>query len=159
MPGKAAMIDGISYWLGDIAIASQYLTTPPEPASADKAESASDPLLAADSMLERIKGQVAILNGCGIKGVSQAFSEHLQRLGIDVAFLGNAKHFDYRYTNIAYPENPDTQTLANAKALGELCGVPGNLIRPNRGVTHATIIVGKDYDIILNRLKKYKRDL
>lgn len=159
MPGKAAMIDGISYWLGDIALASQYLTTPPEPASADKTENAGEPLVAADDILQRIKGQVAILNGCGVKGISQAFSEHLQRLGIDVAFLGNAKHFDYRYTNIAYPENPDSQTLSNAKSLGELCGVPGNLIRPNRGVTQATIIVGKDYDIILNKLKKYKRGL
>jgi len=159
MPGKAAMIDGISYWLGDTALASQFLTTPPEPVSGDKAESPKEPLVTADSMLAGIKGQIAILNGCGVKGISQAFSEHLQRLGIDVAFVGNAKHFDYRYTNIGYPENPDTQSLSNAKALGELCGIPGNLVRVNRGATHATIIVGKDYDIILNRLKKYKRDL
>ena len=159
MPGKAAMIDGISYWLGDTALASQFLTTPPEPVSGDKAEDPKEPLVAADPMLARIKGQVAILNGCGVKGISQSFSENLQRLGIDVAFLGNAKHFDYRYTNIAYPENPDSQTLANARSLGELCGVPGNLVRPNRTASHATIIVGKDYDIILNRLKKYKREL
>lgn len=159
MPGKAAMIDGISYWLGDTALASQFLTTPPEPVSGDKAEGPKEPLVTADSMLAGIKGQVAILNGCGVKGISQAFSEHLQRLGIDVAFVGNAKHFDYRYTNIGYPENPATQTLSNAKALGELCGIPENLVRVNRGATHATIIVGKDYDIILNRLKKYKRDL
>ncbi len=159
MPGKAAMIDGISYWLGDTALASQFLTTPPEPVSGDKAEAPKEPLVTADSMLAGIKGQVAILNGCGVKGISQALSEHLQRLGIDVAFVGNAKHFDYRYTNIAYPENTDTQTLSNAKALGELCGIPENLVRVNRGATHATIIVGKDYDIILNRLKKYKRDL
>jgi len=160
MPGKAAMIDGISYWLGDTSLASQYLTTPPEAVSADKAvDSPNEPLVAADPILARIKGQVAILNGCGVKGVSQAFSENLQRLGIDVAFVGNAKHFDYRYTNIGYPENTDSQTLDNARALGELCGVPKNLVRPNRSATHATLIVGKDYDIILNKLKKYKKEL
>lgn len=160
MPGKAAMIDGISYWLGDIALASQYLTTPPEPVSGDKAENQEGTaLVPADAILERIRGQIAVLNGCGVKGVSQAFSEHLQRLGIDVAFLGNAKHFDYQYTNIAYPENPTAQVLSNAKALGDLCGVPANLVRANRGATHATIIVGKDYDIILKRLKQYKRNL
>ena len=159
MPGKAAMIDGISYWLGDTVLASQYLTTPPEPTSGDKQETTEKPLVSADPMLSRIKGQVAILNGCGVKGVSQAFSEHLQRLGIDVAFVGNAKHFDYRYTNIAYPEAADPQTLENARALGDLCKVPANLVRPNRGATHATIIVGKDYDILLNRLKAYKREL
>ena len=159
MPGKAAMIDGISYWLGDTALASQFLTTPPETVSGDKAEGPKEPLVAADSLLAGIKGQIAILNGCGVKGVSQAFSEQLQRLGIDVAFVGNAKHFDYRYTNIGYPENPDTQTLSNSKALGELCGIPANLVRANRGATHATIIIRKDYDIILSKLKKYKRDL
>ncbi len=160
MPGKAAMIDGISYWLGDIALASEFLTTPPIPVSGDKGERPpEEALVPADAILDRIKGQVAVLNGCGVKGISQAFSEHLQRLGIDVAFLGNAKHFDYRYTNIAHPENPSAQVLANARALGELCGVPANLVRPNRGATHATIIVGKDYDIILKRLKQYKRNL
>ncbi len=159
MPGKAAMIDAISYWLGDTALASQFLTSPPEPSSADKGETSSSELVSVDPILARIKGQVAILNGCGVKGVSQAFSENLQRLGIDVAFIGNAKHFDYRYTNIAFPENADSKTLENAKALGELCGTPANLVRPNRAMTNATVIIGKDYDTILNKLKKYKREL
>ena len=159
MPGKAAVIDGISYWLGDTAIASEFLTRPPETTSEDRQTAHDEPLVSADSVLARIKGQIAILNGCGVKGVSQAVSEHLQRLGVDVAFLGNAKHFDYRYTNIGYPENADSQTLANAKALGELCGVPPSIVRAARGMTHATIIVGKDYDIILKRLKLYKREL
>lgn len=159
MPGKAAVIDGISYWLGDTALASQFLTMPPETTSEDRHTARDDPLVSADSVLARIKGQIAILNGCGVKGVSQAFSEHMQRLGVDVAFLGNAKHFDYRYTNVGYPENADSQTISNAKALGELCGVPPSLVRASRGMTHATIIVGKDYDIILKRLKLYKREL
>jgi hypothetical protein len=81
----------------------------------------------------------------------------LQKLGIDVAFIGNAKHFDYKYSNINYPEGNDqdaADTRSSAKALAEICNIPSSLVRPDDSAPYATIIVGHNYESVIEKLKE-----
>lgn len=97
---------------------------------------------------------VAVLNGSGKKGVSQELAEHLQRMGIDVVYVGNAKHYDYKTTNVIYPLDASAQSIEAAKLLAQLSGVPSSLTRPNKFASYPSIIVGHDYERIIKRLEK-----
>lgn len=97
---------------------------------------------------------VAVLNGSGKKGVSQQIAEHLQRMGIDVVYVGNAKHYDYKTTNVIYPLEAQAKSIEAAKLLSQLSGVPSSLTRPNKFASYPSIIVGHDYERIIKRLEK-----
>jgi len=100
---------------------------------------------------------VAILNGNGVSGVSGQAAEKLQRIGIDVIYMGNAKHYDYRYSNVLFPLNATNAQIRAAKMLAELCAIPPNLVRPSRQAVYASLVLGKDYGVVLDRLARFEQ--
>ena len=80
----------------------------------------------------------------------------LQKLGIDIRETGNAKHFDYNFSNIIYPENASVSMKNTAKMLGEFFGVPNNLIRASNQAHCVSIVLGHDYKAtVLDTLDVY----
>lgn len=158
LPGRSAYIAGISYWIPDLSAVSELLTRMPgeEPVSGDKGLDEADGLYSpvpVGDLLQKIDDPVVVLNGAGQAGLAGLASRQLQRIGVDVAYVGNAKHFDYRYTSIRYPEAPETVS-EKAKALATLCDLPEEVVRAEKDVENVTIIFGKDYERVLKRLEE-----
>jgi hypothetical protein len=153
MPGKAAYIGAVSYWLPDIPAASMML------ADQRDSDTSEDNVVASHELqedipllLSRINGKISVLNGDGSRGLVRRASEILQQIGIDVGLTGNARHFDYRSTNIMIPTNGNQGDMESAEALAALCGINRNLISRNSAVSSVTIILGKDKERIFTNL-------
>ena len=162
MPGKSAYIGNLSYWVGDLAEASMLLSGA---ISGDSAKeivstisqdaSAQEDLSAQKDLLKSIKGSVAVLNGDGAKGIGKRFSQVLEKIGIDVGYTGNARHFDYHTTSIIYPLKSSASTIAGAQALARICGIDKRLVTAERAANAITIIVGHDLENVLSRLARF----
>ncbi|MGC9489709.1 MAG: LCP family protein [Thermovirgaceae bacterium] len=158
LPGRSAYIAGISYWIPDLSAVSELLTRMPgeEPVSGDNRLHEADDLYSPvplEDLLQKIDEPVVVLNGAGQAGLAGRASRQLQRIGVDVAYVGNAKHFDYRYTSIRFPETPEAVS-EKAKALATLCDLPEEVVRPEKDLENVTIIFGKDYERVLKRLEE-----
>lgn len=105
-------------------------------------------------LIKSVTEPIAVLNGSGKKGVGSEAALKMQKLGIDVARTGNAKHFDYKYSNIIYPQNAGSAEVGSAKKLGELLGIPANLVRPNNQAAYPSIIIGHDYAELATKLNR-----
>ena len=84
--------------------------------------------MTAEQLAELVKSMpesVAVLNGTGKSGVAGEISTRLQKIGVDVVHTGNAKHFDYRYSNIVYPSDAPASVKDTAKTLGEAAADTG----------------------------------
>jgi len=163
MPGKAAYISNISYWVGDIAAASALLTGVPDghgAVSEDVAKEEADagahdlPKTDVPALISAINTPVAVLNGAGVSGLGKTMATALQKIGIDVTHIGNARHFDYRTTTIHLPEQSTEPVAETGKTLAELLSVNPRLISRTSNVSHATIIIGKDHALVLKRLEE-----
>jgi LCP family protein required for cell wall assembly len=153
-PGKAAYIGNLSYWVLDIVelskLVAKILT-----GEAEVAPVIDEPPIPRreelNDLVARI-GTIGILNGDGADGLGKRASQIFQKLGVDVAYTGNAKHFDYHSSNVAYPANA-TESEA-AEALAWLCGITNkSLIQKNQAVTMVSIILGHDKETIFKRLE------
>lgn len=164
LPGKAAYISGISYWLGELGDLSEILTEKPREAPDAEEEEEEEQVGSPEGFtspdlkesLTSIKVSLSVLNGSGTAGIGKESATKLQSLGIDVIHIGNAKHYDYKYTNILYP--PGEETEKTAKVLGGLFDIADNLVRADTSVRNVTMIIGHDYmaffrriDLALNR--------
>ncbi len=162
MPGKSAYIGNLSYWVGDLAGASMLLSgaisgdSAKEVAStiSQDASTQEDPTLQRE-LLKSVKGSVAVLNGDGSKGIGKRFSQVLEKIGIDVGYTGNARHFDYHTTSIIYPLKSSVTTIASAQALARICGIDKRLVTAERAANAITIIVGHDLEDVLARLARF----
>lgn len=190
LSGKPAMIDNISYWMGDVQSAQLFLNTPvdrllasenetventvddssPENISDDKNIESGENGSSKDndskslkeaagmtkeeliSLVRSMPEAVAVLNGVGKAGVSAEISAKLQQIGVDVVHTGNAKHFDYRYSNIVYPANASANVKETAQILGGLLEIPKNLIRSGNQAYYASLIAGHDYKRLITLL-------
>jgi hypothetical protein len=88
--------------------------------------------------------QVEVLNGCGIKGVGERFTDFLRNNNVDVVYTGNYKSFDVDKTLIV----DRIGNMANAKKIAELLGVKEkNIIQQinEEYFLDVSIIVGGDY--------------
>lgn len=164
LPGRAAYISNVSYWLGDLSVASTLLSGPivqegdiPGQPSLDgdtvapSLETASE-----QNLMDQVKKMtlpIAILNGDGEAGLSKKAASLLQKIGIDVAYTGNAKHYDYHYSSIVYPMNKNSAEMKqNALALQEMCGISNNLLKLDDSAVYVTLVLGHDKNTILNKL-------
>ena len=169
--GTPATIDGLSYWMGDVRDAKRFLNAPlaeltgeqTEPVSHDAAETeqpsggttAEETGMTAAQLAELVKSMpesVAVLNGTGKSGVAGEISTRLQKIGVDVVHTGNAKHFDYRYSNIVYPSDAPESVRETAKTLGKLLRIPEGLVRPGQQAFYASLVAGHDYNRIVKLL-------
>jgi LCP family protein required for cell wall assembly len=105
------------------------------------------------SIVTSIPEAISVLNGTGKKGVGQSVASQLQRMGVEVGDVGNAKHFDYRSSNIIYPDGASESTKQTANLLRKLCGISAALTRSNKLASSASLIVGADYENLLKRLE------
>jgi len=158
LPGKAAYISGVSYWLGELSDLSEILTEKPREASEAQVaeEHAGSPEVFTSPDLKEslasIKVSLSVLNGSGTAGIGKESATRLQSLGIDVIHVGNAKHYDYKYTNILYP--PGEETEKTGKVLGRLFDIADNLVRSDTSVRNVTMIIGHDYMAIFRRIDR-----
>lgn len=106
------------------------------------------------SLIKSISDPIAVLNGSGKSGIGSEAATRFQKLGVDVVHIGNAKHFDYKYSNVIYSVNAKQSAVTSAKKLGELVGVPGNLVRANNQAVYPSIIIGHDHANVLAKLDK-----
>jgi len=162
LPGKPAVLSGVSYWLGDVNRALAMLSAPISEEEQEDGNAMKDTATSPEKLIEEGKEQidrntiarnitcrVAVLNGDGTAGLANQFADVLQRYGIDIAYKSNARHFDYHYTSILYPRNLERES----KMLGQLLGIPDSLVKPSDSTTNLTIIIGHDYKSILARLE------
>ena len=176
-PGRAGYSKNISYWILDNVKFSMQLAAklpPPSepvalmPASAmaeaqeqtqnnnnSNSSSSSKPQSGNLAELCAQVGQIRILNGDGEKGISKRAAQIFQRVGIEVPYTGNARHFDYYSTNIIYPPSGDGAVREGAYALAELCGITNrSLIKEDRRAVSISLILGHDKKQIFERLNK-----
>jgi len=91
--------------------------------------------------------EVEILNGCGVKGIAQQFTDFLRSHQIDVVRTENANHFDYETTFIIQRN----QFVESSYRIAELLKIPKSdttriLIQPDLSLeADVTLIIGKDY--------------
>lgn len=162
LPGKPAVLSGVSYWLGDVNRALAMLSAPISEEEQEEGNAMKDTATSPEKLIEEGKEQidrntiarnitcrVAVLNGDGTAGLANQFAAALQRYGIDIAYKSNARHFDYHYTSILYPRNLERES----KMLGQLLGISDALVKPSDSTTNPTIIIGHDYKSILARLE------
>jgi len=106
------------------------------------------------SLAKSIRTPVAILNGTGKKGLGQRASEMFQRMGIEVTYTGNAKHFDYRGSLVLYPERATPEMIQAAKSMAKLCGIRESMVRSGKQAMFASLVLGGDYERIFSNLNQ-----
>ena len=158
--GKATYIGELSYWVIDIVQTSQWLagkSNSPRPAdSVAGAAETLPPDLDQETLLDLIGriGKIGILNGDGASGLGKRASQIFQKLGVDVVYTGNARHFDYHTSNVIYPENASEADRLSAEALAQLCGIDNKaLVQRNRTAPMVSVILGHDKEFIFKRLE------
>lgn len=159
-PGKASYIGNTSYWILDIVEIPKWLAgeadSPeifPDTVSADEIPADLSP----ETLLELVGqiGKIGVLNGDGESGLGRKASQIFQKIGVDVVYTGNAKHFDYYASNVLYPESAGENAKRAAEALAKLCGITNRaLIQKDRTATMVSIVLGHDKETIFNRLGK-----
>lgn len=168
-PGRTGSNKGISYWILDNNAFSLQLAAKLPPADFSliedgnevnlrelKESSGSNSGMSSERLAE-LRDQIMsirILNGDGEKGIGKRAAQIFQRIGIEVPYTGNARHYDYRSSSIIYPPNADESVKQGAMALAELCGITNErLIQPDSRATSLTLIIGHDKEALFNRLE------
>jgi hypothetical protein len=95
--------------------------------------------------------QLDILNGCGVQGTAQRFTDYLRKRGFDVVQATNNRSFDVEYTHVL--DRAGDRDIA--KKVAEALGVDTSKILVD--VNHeyflnVSVVIGKDYQ----HLKPYQ---
>ena len=165
-PGKTGFSKNVSYWILDNKAFSAQLEATLPPADDELLETVSEFNLSEKPEVEsgldsdriaELRDQIMsirILNGDGEKGIGKRAAQIFQRIGIEVPYTGNARHYDYRASSIIYPPNSDDTVRQGAAALAELCGITNErLIQEDSRATSLTLIIGHDKKELFNRLE------
>ena len=95
--------------------------------------------------------QLEVLNGCGISGVAEKFTNYLRQNNFDVVQVGNYSSFDIDNTLVV----DRTGKRVNALKVAEALGIdPKNVIQQinNDYFLDVSLIIGRDF----NHLKPFK---
>ena len=167
-PGRTGSSKNISYWILDNNAFSLQLAAklpPSDEATVEGAENVEldftpEPVNMSGFDSEKIAElrdqilSIRILNGDGEKGIGKRAAQIFQRIGIEVPYTGNARHYDYRSSSIIYPPSDDDSGRQGAMALAELCGIKNErLIQPDKRATSLTLILGHDKEELFTRLE------
>ena len=154
-PGKAAYIGNLSYWVinpVELSMLIPKLIAGEEDLEHEVDEEAPPPVLDDETTLELIAriGKIGIINGDGTSGLAKRASQIFQNIGIDVPYLGDARHYGYETSNIIYPSEQYKQA---AEALAQLCGISTALVRRDTSAQMVSIILGHDKETIFRRVQ------
>ncbi|MBQ9388819.1 MAG: LCP family protein [Synergistaceae bacterium] len=167
-PGRTGSSKNISYWILDNNAFSLQLAAklPPADDSGVDDNDAIDLDLTPETVdmsgfdsekIAQLRDQILsirILNGDGEKGIGKRAAQIFQRIGIEVPYTGNARHYDYRSSSIIYPPSDDESVRQGALALAELCGITNEkLIQPDKRAASLTLILGHDKEELFKRLE------
>ena len=168
-PGKSGFSKNVSYWILDNNAFSLQLAAKLPPADDallestesinldEKPEGSGNASGFDNEKLAELRDQIMsirILNGDGEKGIGKRAAQIFQRIGIEVPYTGNARHYDYRASSIIYPPNGDEAVRQSAMALAELCGIKNErLVQPDSRATSLTLILGHDKEELFSRLE------
>lgn len=95
--------------------------------------------------------QAEVLNGCGIGGVADRFTDFLRNNKVDVVNVSNYSSFDMDKTLVI----DRTGNMANARKIAETLGIKAeNVIQQinNEYFVDVSVVIGRDY----NQLKPLK---
>ncbi|MBQ7578288.1 MAG: LytR C-terminal domain-containing protein, partial [Synergistaceae bacterium] len=166
--GKSGFSKNVSYWILDNHAFSLQLAAKMPPADDSLLESTESINLDEKPEGPHLEGfdsekvaelrdqilSIRILNGDGEKGIGKRAAQLFQRLGIEVPYTGNARHYDYRSSNIIYPPNANDEIKQGARALAELCGITNErLVQPDNRASALTLILGHDKEEVFSRLE------
>ena len=92
-----------------------------------------------------------VLNGCGVSGIATEFAQILRANGIDAYNPANASSFGFPKTLLL--DRKGQKTVADSVA--NILNLPENciLIQRNDDMMDITLIIGKDYQQYLQKLK------
>ena len=167
-PGRTGSSKNISYWILVNNAFSLQLAAKLPPAEDNETDGTGtveldftpEPVNLAGFDSEKIAElrdqimSIRILNGDGEKGIGKRAAQIFQRIGIEVPYTGNARHYDYRSSSIIYPPSDDESVRQGAMALAELCGIKNErLVQPDKRATSLTLILGHDKEELFRRLE------
>ncbi len=104
------------------------------------------------SLYEEVKPstiiQLEVLNGCGMPGVAEKFTEHLRKKNFDVVQTGNYRSFDIDNTMII----DRIGNLANAEKVAEALGIEKKYVIQqlnNDYFLDVSLVIGKDFNQLI----------
>ncbi|MBN1638257.1 MAG: LytR C-terminal domain-containing protein [Ignavibacteriales bacterium] len=95
--------------------------------------------------------QVEVLNGCGVSGLADRFTDYLRNNNFDVVNYGNYKVFDVKESMVI----DRIGNIANANYTAKVLGIDKSNVITQINIdyfTDVTVIIGKDY----NKLKPFQ---
>ncbi len=93
--------------------------------------------------------QLEVLNGCGVSGVADNFTDYLRTANFDVVNIGNYRSFDVDYSLLI----DRTGNLENAFEIASVLGIEKNNIIQQVNKEYfldVTLVIGKDYKQLKN---------
>ena len=167
-PGRSGSYKNISYWILDnnafslqlaakLPPADSFVLEATEEVNLDLKPAKTDTSDLDSAKIAELRDQIMsirILNGDGEKGIGKRAAQIFQRIGIEVPYTGNARHYDYRASSIIYPPSDDESVRQGAMALAELCGIKNErLVQPDKRAASLTLIIGHDKEELFRRLE------
>lgn len=92
--------------------------------------------------------QLEVLNGCGMPGVAEKFTEHLRKQNFDVVQTGNYRSFDIDNTMVI----DRIGNLANAEKVADALGIEKKYVIQQINSDYfldVSLIIGKDFNQLI----------
>ena len=108
----------------------------------------NDPPVRIDEIANRDPFEIRVLNGCGISGLANTFSDYLKRQNYDVVETGNAETWEYSTTLLIDHARREQREIND---LCEKIGISTDLViklNAEDVEADATLIIGKDYQTL-----------
>ena len=93
--------------------------------------------------------QLEVLNGCGVNGVAEKFTDYLRAGNFDVVNIGNYRSFDIGHSLLI----DRTGNMSNAFKIASTLGIEKNNIIQQVNKEYfldVTLVIGKDYKRLKN---------
>ncbi len=98
-----------------------------------------------DNLVKHKKNmQIEVLNGCGVDGVADRFTDYLRKKNFDVVNTGNYRSFNIDNSIVI----DRTGNIINAEYLAEVIGIDNKQVIQQKNKNYfldVTLIIGKDY--------------
>ena len=98
-----------------------------------------------DNLVKHKKNmQIEVVNGCGVDGVADRFTDYLRKKNFDVVYTGNYRSFNIDNSIVI----DRTGDIINAEYLAEVIGIDNKQVIQQKNKNYfldVSLIIGKDY--------------